>query len=800
MSDTNVHRVVGNLLVGTSHFFVDTTTNRVGVNTSSPSASLDIASGDLKVGSGITIGNSGTITATAFDGDGSLLQNINSDSGSWVNGASSNIHLAVSTNKVGIGTVDPSNSLHIYKAAGEGTSGLLIEKASGDAGTKAALFFGVNNTNENPGVAKAAIFYERNLVNGRGDIKFCNDAANDANPVTTEAVDTRMIIKNNGDVGMGTVTPQTTLHVHSSDDSTGTGDAFVGGLVGNTANRKPTECLRLQGQWRSTGSGALLRFTNYHGGGTNPNTYEYNTAGIAGFDYDNNWGGGLVLYTALGTAGGGDLKPRMIINNYGHTEIIGHRAFDGSTILQLRNDATQYGRTQLKLIGRYEAGNDAWSAGGARNAIMFQSQSSQGSAITNQWTIQSFPNGTSNDLGFMSGSNDAPRLIIRGNGFAEFYPDATIPLKVTNQGTATDTYNFVLNGPRPGTSGGGATHFINGSTRSHDGGTNTYTIRNDSGQLRLGSGSYTTIFEGNHLRMTQGDNSYFHFGPNGTWSGELYVGATPDKSTSAFKAQCISTNGNLHLDAGDGRETYKNYYSGSITRVNNVLRMEGCVTEWLNVGGRLTHRYTTNTYSWGRWNGPHHFDLYSNTNFTQYNGSVNTVPFYINYYSHAPIKTANFAVISSDDRLKVNEKYIENATQTLLKLKPQNYDKLACLEKDRVKGEEVWFKKESGLMTQDVYYDAPELRHLVLLPQDAEVPDEKPYVDDDPQKDPDYSMWGSEPAGLQYQGFIPYLIKSNQEIYEELQTKADMATLQAVIEQNKKLEARLAFLESALIS
>ena len=52
----------------------------------------------------------------------------------------------------------------------------------------------------------------------------------------------------------------------------------------------------------------------------------------------------------------------------------------------------------------------------------------------------------------------------------------------------------------------------------------------------------------------------------------------------------------------------------------------------------------------------------------------------------------------------------------------------------------------------------PELRHLVLLPQDAEVPDEKPYVDNDPQKDPDYSMWGSEPAGLQYQGFIPYLI------------------------------------------
>ena len=56
MSDTNVHRVVGNLLVGTSHFFVDTTTNQVGVNTSTPGAALDVQGGDVKVGSGITLG------------------------------------------------------------------------------------------------------------------------------------------------------------------------------------------------------------------------------------------------------------------------------------------------------------------------------------------------------------------------------------------------------------------------------------------------------------------------------------------------------------------------------------------------------------------------------------------------------------------------------------------------------------------------------------------------------------------------------------------------------------------------
>ena len=109
MSDTNVHRVVGNLLVGTSHFFVDTTTNQIGVNTSTPSAALDVAIGDLKVGSDITIGNSGTITAANFSGNGSGLSGINSDSGSWVkDDANSKIYVSNTAHKVGVGTSSPA--------------------------------------------------------------------------------------------------------------------------------------------------------------------------------------------------------------------------------------------------------------------------------------------------------------------------------------------------------------------------------------------------------------------------------------------------------------------------------------------------------------------------------------------------------------------------------------------------------------------------------------------------------------------------------------------------------------------
>ena len=383
---------------------------------------------------------------------------MNSDQGSWVNGASSNIHLAVSTDKVGIGTVDPSNSLHIYKAAAEGTSGLLIEKASGGAGTKAALFFGVNNTNENPGVAKAAIFYERNLVNGRGDIKFCNDAANDANPVTTEAVDTRMIIKNSGEVGIGTVSPDEKLHVN--------GNIRLGGPQGTDEDA----------------------------------SYYIKSAGQI-----------HINSAADGTAD------------------------DSYICLDLRAGQSGSNRSGIGICGA--------ATSTTYQHIVFETTDTERMRI--------------NYDGNVGIGTSAPGSILDVHG------TSTAPIKKTAPTGSTGTYNFVLNGPRPGTTTSGATHFINGSTRGEDGGHNTYTIRNDSGQLRLGHGSYTTVFEGNHLRMNQGDNSFFHFGPNGTWSGELYVGATSDRSTSAFKAQCISTNGNLHLDAGDTRSTYINHYSGS---------------------------------------------------------------------------------------------------------------------------------------------------------------------------------------------------------------------------------------------
>jgi hypothetical protein len=185
--------------------------------------------------------------------------------------------------------------------------------------------------------------------------------------------------------------------------------------------------------------------------------------------------------------------------------------------------------------------------------------------------------------------------------------------------------------------------------------------------------------------------------------------------------------------------------------------------------------FTHGSYSWGVWGNAHHYDVYSASNFT------GNRDLFLNFYSGGIVRLANYVVVTSDDRIKTNERYIENATETLLKLKPQIYDKGASLGgggKTRV---------ESGLIVQDVYYDAPELRHLIHHDEDAEIPDEKPFIDNDPQNDPDYSMWGSKSPGLYYEGFIAYLIKSNQE------QQGSIETLQKAL---KSLTERVAFLEN----
>jgi hypothetical protein len=91
-----------------------------------------------------------------------------------------------------------------------------------------------------------------------------------------------------------------------------------------------------------------------------------------------------------------------------------------------------------------------------------------------------------------------------------------------------------------------------------------------------------TATPGFRHHVYNGDSSFSYYGPNATWSSYLIIGAGTNQR-AAGRAQLISTNGNLHMDAGTGQIMYLNYYSagdgvGAECRQYGALNVTGDVT------------------------------------------------------------------------------------------------------------------------------------------------------------------------------------------------------------------------------
>ena len=98
---------------------------------------------------------------------------------------------------------------------------------------------------------------------------------------------------------------------------------------------------------------------------------------------------------------------------------------------------------------------------------------------------------------------------------------------------------------------------------------------------------------------------------------------------------------------------------------------------------------------------------------------------------------------------------------------------------------------ESGFISQEVFYDCPEMRHLVSFNGD---PDEIIETSEDPQQDPDYSSFGDRPTVLNYQGIISFMAAAIKELNTQLNVeKTQVATQQTQI---ADLLARMTALEN----
>lgn len=108
----------------------------------------------------------------------------------------------LSSQNVGIGTAIPINKNHISTPIS--SDGLLLQLLSNDNGDYTGLYFKTNDTDVDE-MKKGAIFYEKSGSFGRGDIHFANDS--DQNTGNVNISDSKMTIKNNGNVGIGTTNP-----------------------------------------------------------------------------------------------------------------------------------------------------------------------------------------------------------------------------------------------------------------------------------------------------------------------------------------------------------------------------------------------------------------------------------------------------------------------------------------------------------------------------------------------------------------------------------------------------------------
>jgi hypothetical protein len=162
--------------------------------------------------------------------------------------------------------------------------------------------------------------------------------------------------------------------------------------------------------------------------------------------------------------------------------------------------------------------------------------------------------------------------------------------------------------------------------------------------------------------------------------------------------------------------------------------------------------------------------------------------------------TVSGSNITSDDRLKVNEELLVNATSTLLKLRPQIYEKANQLVNP------IQYRKEAGLIVQEIYYEIPELRYLIQIPDDATLIDDNKHRNfDDIQNDPDYSNWGSTKASLDYNSLITYLIRGFQEQNSrivDLETENEKLKTKSIQQENEIniLKNEIAQIKNILLS
>ena len=171
---------------------------------------------------------------------------------------------------LGVGTSTPSDSLTVRN--GTSSTAIRINAYSNAVGTESHLKFA--SVASNLSYTKGGIVFRNTASsNGRGDMHFLNDSAADSgNANTTD--DTKMIIKQDGNVGIGVTSPIEKLQVNGNTAIYGA----IKGYVGSSSNQYLSILQSSSQTYISTGT---TNETIYFGIGPVANTTNINCTGTA---------------------------------------------------------------------------------------------------------------------------------------------------------------------------------------------------------------------------------------------------------------------------------------------------------------------------------------------------------------------------------------------------------------------------------------------------------------------------------------------------------------------------------------
>ena len=171
---------------------------------------------------------------------------------------------------LGVGTSTPSDSLTVRN--GTSSTAIRINAYSNAVGTESHLKFA--SVASNLSYTKGGIVFRNTASsNGRGDMHFLNDSAADSgNANTTD--DTKMIIKQDGNVGIGVTSPIEKLQVNGNTAIYGA----IKGYVGSSSNQYLSILQSSSLTYISTGT---TNETIYFGIGPVANVTNINVAGTA---------------------------------------------------------------------------------------------------------------------------------------------------------------------------------------------------------------------------------------------------------------------------------------------------------------------------------------------------------------------------------------------------------------------------------------------------------------------------------------------------------------------------------------